>query len=465
MRGLRNVEPAAAGVLAWGTIDMAICRVSCLLLLGAWLAPAQSPPVAFTGARVIPVDGPEIENGTVVLENGRIRAVGAAGSVAVPANAQRIDVRGKVVMPGLVDSHSHIGQPEGGDASSPFQPDVRILDSVNPRAASIKRARAGGITTVNVMSGSGHLLSGQTLYLKLREARVIDDLLIRLPDGSIAGGIKMANGTNPRRAAPFPGTRAKAAAIVREQFIKAQEYRAKVQAAGGDAAKMPSRDLRMEALVEVLDGKRLVQFHTHRHDDILTVLRLAEEFGFQVVLHHVSDGWMVAKEVAASKQVVGASVIVIDSPGGKLEAKDASFETGGAMDRAGVLVGFHTDDGVTDSRWFLRSAALGVRAGMDRQKALEAVTIANAKFMRLENRVGSLTPGKDADLIVLSGDPFSVYTHIEQTWVEGRKVWDRANEKDRLYATGGPGAGADGGLMTLDECGGFVLTLEGWATR
>ena len=162
------------------------------------------------------------------------------------------------------------------------------------------------------MPGSGHLLSGQTLYLKLREARIIDDLLIRLADGSIAGGIKMANGTNPRRAAPFPGTRGKAAAIVREQYIKALEYRAKVQAANGDAAKLPPRDLRMEALVEALDGKRIIQHHTHRHDDILTVLRLADEFKFKVVLHHVSDGWMVAKEVAASKQVIGASVIVID---------------------------------------------------------------------------------------------------------------------------------------------------------
>ena len=135
---------------------------------------AQSTPIAFTGARVIPIDGPEIANGVVVVNNGRIVSVGAAGS-AIPANAQRIDVTGKVLMPGLVDSHSHVGQPEGADASSPFQPDVRVLDSVNPRAASIKRARAGGITTVNVMPGSGHLLSGQTLYLKLRDARVIDD--------------------------------------------------------------------------------------------------------------------------------------------------------------------------------------------------------------------------------------------------------------------------------------------------
>ena len=261
------------------------------------------------------------------------------------------------------------------------------------------------------------------------------------------------------RVAAQRGTRA--AAIVREQYIKAQEYRAKVRAAGGDATKLPPRDLRMEALMEALDGKRIVQHHTHRHDDILTVVRLAEEFNLKVVLHHVSDGWMVAKEVAASKQVLGASVIVIDSPGGKLEAKYASMDTAGVMDKAGVLVGFHTDDGVTDSRWFIRSAALGVRAGMDRKKALEAVTIANARLLALDNRVGSLTPGKDADLLVLSGDPLSVYTHVEQTWVEGKKVWDRSVAADRMFAVGGPGAAADGTLMSLDECGGFSLLQMG----
>jgi imidazolonepropionase-like amidohydrolase len=184
-------------------------------------------------------------------------------------------------MPGLIDSHSHIGTAEGADSAAPIQPDVRILDSLDARHSSLQKARSGGITTVNVMPGSGHLLSGQTLYLKLRSSRTIDDLLIKLPDGSIAGGIKMANGTNPRRATPFPGSRAKSAALVREQFIKAMEYRDKIRKANGDASKLPPRDLRMEALVEVLDGKRTVHHHTHAHNDILTVLRLADEFKFE----------------------------------------------------------------------------------------------------------------------------------------------------------------------------------------
>lgn len=409
---------------------------------------AQSPPIAFTGARVIPIAGPEIPDGVVVVQDGKILAVGPSAT-SIPASARRVDLRGKVIMPGLVDSHSHIGGPEGADASAPLQPDVRILDSLDVRDSRIQKAQSGGITVANVMPGSGHVLSGQTLYLKLRDGRTIDDLLIRLPDGRIAGGIKMANGTNSRRAAPFPGTRGKTMALARELFVKAQEYREKVRAAGGDASKLPPRDLRYEALADVLDGKRIVHHHTHRHDDIMSVLRLAQEFKFRVVLHHVSDGWMVADEIA--KAGAPCSVIELDSPGGKEEAKDVSMATPAVLDRAGVLVGLHTDDGITDSRLFLRSAALAVRAGMSRDKALAAVTLANAKILELDSRIGSLERGKDADLIILSGDPLSVYTKVLETWVDGVKVFDRAAEKDRVFAEGGQGSADRQSELHLDD--------------
>lgn len=294
------------------------------------------------------------------------------------------------------------------------------------------------------MPGSGHLDSGQTLYLKLRDDAVkIDDLLIFDKDGKYAGGIKFANGTNSIRAGggSFPGTRAKSAALVRDQFIKAQEYRDKIKKAGNDISKLPARDLAMEALIEVLDGKRVVHFHTHRHDDILTALRLQKEFGFRIVLQHVSEAWKVANEIAAAK--APSSIILIDSPGGKLEALDISMTNGGALEKAGALVGFHTDDSITDSRWFLRSAGLAVRAGMSREKALYGMTMANAIMLDLQSRVGSLEAGKDGDFIVLSGDPLSVYTHVLQTWVEGRKVFDRSDPKDYLIAVGGFGAGSD----------------------
>jgi len=404
-------------------------------------AAAQEKPVAFTGARILTISGDPVADGVLVVQGGRIVAVGTAASTPVPAGADVRDARGKVIMPGLVDSHSHIGGSSGADGAGPIQPDVRVLDAIDVRHPSIQKAQAGGITTVNVMPGSGHLISGQTLYLKLRDGRVIDDLLIRLPDGTVAGGLKMANGTNSIRTpgGPFPGSRAKSAALVREQFIKAQEYKARRERANGDAEKMPARDLALEMLVEVLEGRRIVQHHTHRHDDILTVLRLRQEFGFKVVLHHVSEAAKVAAEIAAAG--VPSSVIILDSPGGKLEARDFALENCAALERAGAAVGLHTDDSVTDSRLFLRSAALAVRAGMTRDGALRAVTLANARMLGLESRVGTLEPGKDADFIILSGDPLSVYTEVEQTWIDGAKVFDLSNPADRLYARGGPGAG------------------------
>jgi imidazolonepropionase-like amidohydrolase len=404
----------------------------------------QTKAKAYVGGAIIPVVGQPIENGVLVIQNGKIIAIGEASKVTIPADADKIDFTGKIIMPGLVDTHSHIGEPAGADGSAPIQPDIRILDSVNPRASSFQRAQSGGITTVNVMPGSGHLDSGQTLYLKLRDdANTIDDLLIYDEKGVYMGGIKFANGTNPIRSGggKFPGTRAKSAALVREQFIKAQEYREKVRKAGNDKDKLPPRDLAMEALVEVLDGKRTIHFHTHRHDDILTVLRLKKEFGFKVVLHHVSEAWKVADEIA--KAGVPSSIIMIDSPGGKLETLDVSITNGSALEKAGALVGFHTDDYITDSRLFLRSAGLAVRAGMSREKALYGMTMAGAIMLDLDKRVGSLEKGKDADFIVLSGDPLSVYTHVLQTWVEGKKVFDRSDPKDYLIAVGGFGATND----------------------
>lgn len=407
----------------------------------SWLAGSlhgQETHIAFVGAKIIPIAGEPITNGVLIVQRGKIVSIGGRDT-KIPDGAVTRDVSGKVILPGLVDTHSHIGAVALADGSSPIQPDIRVIDSIDVRDASIRKARAGGITTANVMPGSGLLVGGQTLYLKLRDGDTIDGLLMTNKTGRVAGGLKMANGTNSRRDPPFPGTRGKSAALVREKFIAAQEYRDKIERAKGDAEKLPARDLGLETLVEVLNGERVVHHHTHRHDDILTVLRLQKEFGFRVVLHHVSDGWKVAEEIAAAK--VACSVIMLDSPGGKLEARDLEMKTGAVLEKAGVLTGFHTDDPVTDSRLFLRSAALAVRAGMSSKAALEAMTLNGAKMLDLDERLGSLAPGKDADFVILSGEPLSVYTHVLETWVEGAKVFDRENPKDRLWATGGPGAG------------------------
>ncbi len=410
-----------------------------LFILISFSAFAQSQPVAILNAKIYTISGEPIKNGFLRVHNGIIEAVGSMTGFTSEAEADLliIDAGGKVIMPGLVDTHSHIGEGDGGDGSSTTHPEVRILDAIDPNSDSFKKAIAGGITTVNVMPGSGHLMSGQTVYLKLRkDAKTINDMLFceDILTG-ICGGLKMANGTNSLRTAPFSGTRAKSAAIIRQLFIKAQEYKDKLEKAKGDPDKMPKRDLEMETLVEVLEGKRIVQHHTHRADDIITVLRLKEEFGFKVVLHHVSDGWKVAEQIAEAD--VPCSIIMIDSPGGKLEAVDLIYKTGAVLEKAGVDVAYHTDDGITDSRLFLRSAAFGVRAGMSFNKSLEALTLAGARMLGLEDKIGSLEKGKDADFIILSGDPLSVYTKVEQTWVEGKKVFDIENPEDRKYSVGG----------------------------
>jgi len=398
---------------------------------------AQEIPIVLKGAKIITISGDPIKDAVMIIQNGKIQSVGSSGEIEIPSDAEIIDASGKVIMPGLVDTHSHIGEGDGGDKSSTTHPDVRILDAIDPKSDTFKKAIAGGITTVNVMPGSGHLMGGQTVYLKLRkDANTINEMLF-CDDvlNDICGGLKMANGTNSLGKSPFTGTRSKSAAVIRQLFIKAQEYQQKIIDADGDEDKMPKRDIEMEALVEVLEGKRIVQHHTHRADDIMTVLRLKEEFGFKVVLHHVSEGWKVAYEIADAN--VPCSIIMIDSPGGKLEAVNLIYKTGAELEKAGVDVAFHTDDWINDSRLFIRSAAFGVRAGMSEEKALESLTLAGARMLGLEERIGSLESGKDADFIILSGDPFSIYTNVEQTWVEGEKVFDLSNPDDYKYHTGG----------------------------
>jgi len=418
-----------------------------LLLLPFFFSSAQeSPPLevkvrAYTNATIYPVSSPRIEKGTLLIKGDAILAVGPGKEVKIPADAEVVDASGKTIIPGLICTHSHIGSVAGGDYSSPIQPEVRVLDSIDVRNTSIDKARAGGITTANLMSGSGHLLSGQTIYLKLRKGNTVEDLFIEQPDGTIAYGVKMANGTNSiRDNGGFPGTRGKSAALVRQKFIDARAYlekRRKHQKEKPDEAF--ERDLALETLADILEGKRTVHHHTHRHDDILTVLRLKEEFGFKVVLHHVSEAWKVADEIAAAK--VPCSLIFLDSPGGKLEARDFEWRNGVELSRRGVVTAFHTDDPINDSRWFLRNAAVGVRAGMSRQKALEGLTLAGAKMLDLDRSIGSLDPGKQADFVILSGDPFSIYTRVLETHVEGEKVFDLENPSDRLFAEGGYGAG------------------------
>ena len=232
----------------------------CGLLLAAVATAPAAPTRAFVGARLIPITGDEIENGVLVVSEGKIVAVGTADAVDIPDGAEEIDVTGRVIMPGLVCTHSHVGGIGGADSSGPIQPGIRIHDSLNIHDSGFQRAIAGGLTTLNIMPGSGHLISGQTIYVKLRFGeegpRQIDDLFILDDDGDPMGGLKMANGTNSMRDPPFPGTRGRSAFLVRQQYIRAREYAHKKARAGDDPDKQPPRDLDLEALVEAMQGKR-----------------------------------------------------------------------------------------------------------------------------------------------------------------------------------------------------------------
>jgi imidazolonepropionase-like amidohydrolase len=421
--------------------------LSVLLPAGPALA-APSGVLAIRGARIHTVTKGVIERGTVLVEGGRIKAVGRVEDVAVPEGAEVREAEGLVLIPGLVDTHSHLGvysrpdgpaNSDGNETTGPVQALVRAADSLQPADPGVRMAVAGGVTTANVMPGSANVIGGQTAYVKLR-GRTVEEMLIDL--GERKGGLKMANGENPKRAygsrKQSPLTRMKVMELQREAFAKAAAYRdrrAKAAEKAGAEAEPFERDLSLEPLVEVLEGKRTVHFHTHRADDVMSAMRLAEEFGFEVVLHHVTEAYVVADEIAKRGHAV--SLILLDSPGGKYEATGLRLSNPAVCRAAGLRVAIHTDDPITDSRLFLRSGALAVRGGLDAAAALEALTIEGARILHLEDRIGSIEPGKDADLVLLSGDPTSVWTQVLATWIEGSLVFDRSRPEDARYATGG----------------------------
>ncbi len=405
--------------------------------------------LAVRGAKIYPISGPPIENGVLIVRGGKIEAVGPASSLTVPPNAKIIDASGKVLMPGIVDTHSHIGiyrqssdtrQPgrqrdapaRCSRSCAPWMPSIprRPAFAWPPPAASPRRTSCPAAATSS---------AARPLYVKLR-GNTIEEMLI---PGSI-GGLKMANGENPKgygRRDQAPMTRMEEAALARKEYTKAEEYKRKwddynkAVAAGNKDAKQPDRDLGMEALVQVLDGKRIVQHHSHRADDIMTLVRISEEFHYRVVVHHGSEAYQVANELA--KQHIPVTLTIVDSPGGKEETIDIVDNGAAILEKAGVKLAINTDDPINNSRFLIRAAAMAVRGGMTEEGAMRALTLNAADMLDLGNRVGSLEKGKDADFIILSGPPFSVYTKVLQTWIEGQKVFDRSDPADLRYATGG----------------------------
>ena len=391
--------------------------------------------LAIVGGTVLTMAGETIENGTVVVRDGRIAAVGRR--VRPPRDAHVIEAGGRYVTPGIIDAHSHIAA-EGGinEGSLAVTSMVRIEDVVDPTDIGIYRALAGGVTTINVLHGSANPIGGQNQVLKLRWGQDADGLRFE----GAPPGIKFALGENPKRSRSFgpgprryPATRMGVLDVIRQAFTDAAEYRTATERhreaeAAGERSRPPARDLELEALVEILEGDRLVHAHSYRADEILQLLRLAEELGFRIAtLQHVLEGYRVADEIAAHG--AGASTFS-DWWAYKVEAFEAIPHNAALMTDRGVLVSINSDD-AEEMRHLNHEAAKAVKwGGLSDEQALALVTINPAKQLQIDDRVGSIEVGKDADLVVYDGHPLSSYAVVQTTLVDGRVYFDR--ELDRV---------------------------------
>jgi imidazolonepropionase-like amidohydrolase len=387
-------------------------------------ATARRGPLAIVGGRVVPVAGPPVEDGVVLISDGRIEAAGR--DVRVPEAAERVDAAGKVVLPGLVDAHTHLGvheEAEGwagqdtNEMTDPVTPQVRALDAINPADLGFADAVAGGVLTVNVNPGSGNPIGGQSAAIR-SAGRTVDEMLLRAPSG-----LKSALGENPKRVygdrKQLPSTRLGTAAVIRDALVKTRNYLDKLDR--GDDGDPPERDLRWEALGLVLAGEIPWRQHCHRADDIATALRLADEFGYRLVIDHGTEAVLLADRLAER----GVPVLIgpLLTSRSKVELRNRSLANPGRLAAAGVELGIITDHPVVPIHLLHVQAALAVREGLDPAAALRAVTLTPARVLGLDDRLGSLEPGKDATLCVWSGDPLDARSRVEVAWIEGRQVF------------------------------------------
>ncbi|GAA2063345.1 amidohydrolase [Leifsonia soli] len=384
--------------------------------------------IAIVNGYVVPVSQEPIENGVVLVTDGVIEAVGAAADVAVPEGATVVDAAGKWVLPGFIESHGHVGiheeanGPAGDDTNEMTTPNtaaVRAIDAINIDDEGFRDALSGGVTSVVVKPGSGNPIGGQTVAIKTWGGRIIDEQVIHE-----AVSVKSALGENPKRVYgaknATPSTRLGVAMIIREAFVAAQNYR--VQRENADLEGKPfERDLAKETLVRVLDGELAWDQHTHRHDDIATALRLADEFGYRLVVNHGTEAHKIA-DVLAERDIPVIFGPMFTSRS-KVELRDRAIANLATLAQAGVRVAITTDHPVVPINFLVYQAALAVKDGLPRQTALEALTVNPAAFLRLDDRVGSLTPGLDGDVVVWSGDPLDVNSRAERVFIGGAEVY------------------------------------------
>ncbi len=383
-------------------------------------------PLAIRDAHVVPVDAAPFD-GTVVVSDGRITAAGA--DVAVPEDAEVIDAGGRWLLPGFVDAHTHLGVDEeaegwaGDDTNEmtdPVTAAVRALDAINPADLAFADALAGGVTTVNINPGSGNPIGGLTVAVHTY-GRTVDEMVLRSPSG-----LKSALGENPKRVygdkKQTPSTRLGTAAVIRKAFVDAQNYRQAAEYAAADPSRpTPARDLKLEALCRVLDGELPWRQHSHRADDIATALRLADEFGYRLVIDHGTEAHLLADLLAER----GIPVLIgpLLTSRSKVELRNRSIANPGRLAAAGVTISIITDHPVIPINLLVVQTALAVKEGLDRDTALRAITINPAVVLGIDDRIGSITVGKDADLVLWSGDPLDVMQRAELVWIGGRQVY------------------------------------------
>ena len=400
-------------------------------------SPTASGTVLFRGATVWTMGGQGIlPSADVLVRDGKIAAVGR--SLTAPSGAIVVPGEGRHLTPGIIDAHSHTAVDGGvNEGANTVTAEVRIADVLDPTDIAIYRELAGGVTAANVLHGSANAIGGQTLVIKLRWGQPAT----ALPFEGALPGIKFALGENPKRSnfdpppgqsRRYPTTRMGVAAAIRRAFVEAKEYRRAWQeyealpARQRERREPPRRDIQKDALVEVLEGKRLVHAHCYRQDEILMLIRLSEEIGFHVAtFQHVLEGYKVADEIAASG--AGASTFS-DWWAYKIEAWDAIPWNGALMAERGVVVSFNSDSDEQARRLNLEAAKAIRYGGLKPEQALALVTINPARQLKIDSRVGSIEVGKDADLALWSGDPLSVYSACEGTWVDGVKRFDRAED-------------------------------------
>lgn len=375
-------------------------------------------------AHIKTMAGPDLERGDILVENGKISAV--APHIDAPAGARVLDAQGRLLTPGCVDAHCHIGLDnqamrwEGWDyneSADPLTPQLRGIDSINPQDEAFSLALQGGVTTACTGPGSANVVGGTFSVIKLAGNRV-DDMILKDP-----AAMKCAFGENPKGVygqgkSRSPITRMGVASLLRELLFKTRRYM-EDKAAG----KNPAYDMKLEAMIPVVEGRLPLKCHAHRADDILTAVRIAKEFDLKITLDHCTDGALIADELAKEDY----PVFVGPSFGSKtkVELKNKSFATAGILHKAGLLVSIITDAPVIPLQYLPLCAGLAASAGLPMEAAWEAITINPAKSLGVDHRVGSLEPGKDADLVLWSADPLTtVGARSLLTLVNGEIVWE-----------------------------------------